>query len=327
MSRVLRARPVRVGDGGFIASMMERITPLHSDVLVDLKGRIEHLIEEEAVIGAVVECIDPKCGPIAIVGTTLLGFVRDSVVEAHFEAASPALSSRLLRTVTRTSTGGFIPRKEQGAANLGEGMHQAIIEFAIDPMDMKHPDFAPVMNELYTAYFKFERGYNIKGVFVESDAELEQLVLGSGLFHHTYLELKGTNEDIIVPPGIGTKRGLYRVTRDQKHKLPPSSAAFIIMTYIQPRLRFTPAEQRLLTLAIDGLTDDDIANELDVSRDALKQTWRTIYDHTTDVMPDVFGLLQTQSPTNRRGGEKRRHIVSYVSNNLQELRPHYNRRG
>jgi DNA-binding CsgD family transcriptional regulator len=323
----LLARYIKAGDGERIATMMQRISPLHVDVLENLEERIELAIGEECVVGVVVERIGNHVVEPLIVGVTMLGFVKDGFVEQHFAAPTPCLSSSLMRSVDKSSIGHFMSRKEQAEANLGDGMHQAIVEFSIEPLDMHHPDFAPIMNELFSAYFKFERGYNIKGVFVEADQSLDQLVVGTGLRPVCYFDLSGTNEDIVIPPGIGSKRCLYRVLRQDKPGLSPGSAAFILLTYIKPTFKFTPTEQRLLAQAIDGKTDDEIARNTEVSRDAIKQNWRTIYDHVLDVMPDLLWNADDEENTSRRGTEKRRRIVSHVSNNLQELRPHYMRRG
>ncbi len=327
MPASLLARYIKAGDGGRIATMMQRISPLHGDVLENLEERIELAIDEECVVGVVVERVGLRDAKPLIVGVTMLGFVKDAFVEQHFASPTPCLSSSLMRGVTKSSIGHFMSRREQAEANLGEGMHQAIVEFSIEPMDMQHADFGPIMNELFSAYFKFERGYNIKGVFVEADQSLDQLVVGTGLRPVTYFDLSGTNEDIVIPAGVGTKRCLYRVSREDKPKLSPGSAAFILLTYIKPTFKFTPTEQRLLAQAIDGKTDDEIARSIEVSRDAIKQSWRTIYDHVLDVMPDLLWNADDEDSGSRRGTEKRRRIVSHVSNNLQELRPHYMRRG
>jgi hypothetical protein len=326
MQNSLRARQIAIGDGPFIAQLMRQITPLHRDVYENVESRLEALLEDGAAIGAIVEQIDRKSGKSKIVGTTLLGFVQDQFVEDHFASPQPLLTSILLRSVSNGGIGYFLPRKEQAKANSGEGMEQVILEFAVDPMDTHHPEFAHIMNELYSAYFKFERGYNIKGVFVEASLQFEQLVQGSGLFHHSYHELTGSNQDLMIPAGTGTKRALYRVRRSDKERLPPSCAAFVIMTYIAPSFHFTPSEQRLLTLAIDGNTDQDIAAALGVSRDAIKQTWRSIYDQVATVMPELFEETTENVPQPGRGTEKRRYIVSHVRDNLQELRPHNLRR-
>jgi hypothetical protein len=304
--------------------MMERLSPLHNDLLPRLSGVLDHLAEEEAIIGTVVETVQSRQQPAQLVGVTLLAFVSDEWATNFETTPYPALTSHLLRQVGDNGTGVFLNRKQQAEGNVGQGMEQVILEFNVEPMDLTSPAFSVVMNELYSAHFQFERGFNVKSVFVEASADFEPLILGTGMRHKKYLELAGTNEDIHVPMQAGSKRGFYKVKRGDG-PLPPSCAASIIMTYMAPTFKFSPNEQRLLKRALDGATDESIADALGVSRDAVKQTWRTIYDHVLNVMPELFDNGSDES--NGRGSEKRRRIIAHVRGNLQELKPHYQRRG
>jgi hypothetical protein len=325
LTKVLHARPIQVGDGANISAMMQRVTPLHNNLIDRLPAVIDKLAEEEAIIGTVVEARNGR-GPAKIVGVTVLGFVSDDTANDYINSPFPALSSALLNNVGTEGTAPFLGRKEQAEGNLGAGMEKVIIEFAIDPMDLRHPDFGGVMHELYSANFQFERGFNTKAVMVEAAAELEPLITGTGLRPVKHFDMAGHNEDIRIPPGIGTKRCFYRITRADMATLPPSCAAAVLMTYMKPTFRFTPTEQRLIKKSIEGKTDEQIAEALSISRDAVKQTWRTIYDHVMSVMPDILEDDSEDLPVGR-GTEKRRRIVAYVRNNLQELKPHYARRG
>jgi hypothetical protein len=325
LNKVLRARSVRPGDGKVISGMMQKVSPLHADLVDRLPEVIDHLAVEEAIIGTVVECIGSRGSPAKVVGSTILAFVSDGTADRYHSSPFPALSSFFLQQVGKGNTGPFLNRREQAEGNTGDGMQQVIIEFAVDPMDIRHPDFGGIMNELYSAHFQFERGYNVKAVFVEASADLEPLVVGTGMRPVKAFDLEGSNENIILPPGIGKRRCYYRVGREDMPFLAPSCAAAIIMTYMRPTFRFTPTEQRLLKRAVEGKTDEQIAEDIGISRDAVKQSWRAIYDHVTTVMPEI--LENDAEMVSGRGAEKRRHIIAYVRNNLQELKPHYMRRG
>jgi hypothetical protein len=321
----VRARSVRPGDGSAIAKMMEKISPLHNQLHPRLGRVIDHLAEEEAIIGTVVETLATRLDQVRIVGSTLHAFVPDEWATDYENSPYPALSSHLFNVVGKTGTGPFLNRRQQAEGNTGSGMEQVILEFAVEPMDLTSPVFGIVMNELYSAHFQFERGYNVKSVFVEANIAHEPLIFGTGMKLKKYLDISGTNEDLRVPPGAGTKRGFYKIARTEANSLPPSCAAAIIMTYMAPTFKFTPNEQRLLKRAIDGGTDEAIADQIGVSRDAIKQTWRTIYDHVLEVMPEL--LSDDGEENNGRGSEKRRRIVAHVRTNLQELKPHVLRRG
>jgi hypothetical protein len=188
LTKVLHARPIQVGDGANISAMMQRVTPLHNDLVARLPAVIDQLAEEEAIIGTVVEARNGR-GPAKIVGVTVLGFVSDDTANDYINSPFPALSSVLLSNVATGSTKPFLGRKEQAEGNLGAGMEKVIIEFAVDPMDLRHPDFGGVMHELYSANFQFERGFNTKAVMVEAAAELEPLITGTGLRPVKYFDM------------------------------------------------------------------------------------------------------------------------------------------
>jgi hypothetical protein len=327
MGIILKARALGPGDGASLAKLTRKITPLHGTVFKRLPDIYEKLLAEDAGVGAIVESIDIGTGNATLAGAAYLGFVHDHVVASYLKAPHPALSSSLFMRVTDQSLGPFMNQREQAEGNLGQGLEQIILEFGFGSVEMGHPEFAAVMNELFTAHFAFERGYNIKGISVEASASFDAFMTGTGLRKLMDFDLAGTNLDIVMPIGPVPQRGFYRVVRKDLPSLSPTSAAAIILTYMKPTFRFTPHEQRLLTRAISGLTDEAIAEQLDISRDAVKQSWRTIYDHVLDVMPELLKANETQEKPGGRGSEKRRRIVAHVRGNLQELRPHYQRRG
>ena len=54
---------------------------------------------------------------------------------------------------------------------------------------------------------------------------------------------------------------------------------------------------------------------------AVKMRWRAIYDRVESIAPELFPRQTTDASESIRGMEKRRFIVEYVRNHLQELRP------
>jgi DNA-binding CsgD family transcriptional regulator len=166
-------------------------------------------------------------------------------------------------------------------------------------------------------------------MIVEAGALYEQMALSAGFRLYKTLDLDSDPPAEPVPAGATSKRAVYFLQRDMAADTdtPPSTPVSAVFTYLPPLFRFTAGEQRMLLRAIEGLTDEEIAGTLSVSRDAIKQTWRSIYDHVTQVMPDLVDRGQMAAGEGARGQEKRRRIVAYVRDNAQELRPHYPRRG
>ena len=96
----------------------------------------------------------------------------------------------------------------------------------------------------------------------------------------------------------------------------------LLFTYHEPILGFTRSEQRLLEAALRGLTDDELALELDVSISAVKKTWRSIYSRVEGsgaaILPE---LPEDRADPNDRGRGKKHRLLNYVREHPEELRP------
>jgi DNA-binding NarL/FixJ family response regulator len=69
---------------------------------------------------------------------------------------------------------------------------------------------------------------------------------------------------------------------------------------------------------LEGLTDTEIASETSTSANAVRLSWRSIYDRieqgTGLVLPSSDRLMA-------RGPEKRRHALAFVRDHPEEIRP------
>ncbi len=97
------------------------------------------------------------------------------------------------------------------------------------------------------------------------------------------------------------------------------------MYYTPPKLRLVPREQKVISLALSGLTDTDIAEKLGMSHDGVRQRWKRIIEHIEDELPDLFTPDGDVNPA-KRGLEKRRKILAYLSTRPSELRPFHLKR-
>jgi hypothetical protein len=91
----------------------------------------------------------------------------------------------------------------------------------------------------------------------------------------------------------------------------------------RPQIGFSLSEQRLLRAAIAlGGTDEEISDHTGISLFAVKKTWRSIYDRVQACFPqllstDADGLNMAQG----RGKEKKQHVLAYLREHPEELRP------
>ena len=95
-----------------------------------------------------------------------------------------------------------------------------------------------------------------------------------------------------------------------------------LFDYHPPVLGFSRGEQRVLTLALTGATDEQLSAKLNTSVPAIKKIWVSIYHRVADHMPDlVRDALQSDIGGAARGREKRRDLLAYLREHPEELRP------
>jgi len=110
--------------------------------------------------------------------------------------------------------------------------------------------------------------------------------------------------------------------RDPESRLPGTTASFLFQ-HRAPRFALSPAEQRLLLRALIVDSDAHLAEQLDLSLNTLKSTWRSIYDRVERVDTGLLGA-ETEATGDdgaTRGREKRRRLIEYLRLHMEELRP------
>jgi hypothetical protein len=74
------------------------------------------------------------------------------------------------------------------------------------------------------------------------------------------------------------------------------------------------------------LTDEGLARELNLKLTAVKRRWLTLFERIADVHPDLLPP-DVRLPENgdnhigKRGPQKRHHLLAYVREHPEELRP------
>ncbi len=127
------------------------------------------------------------------------------------------------------------------------------------------------------------------------------------------------------PGDIVSKPHIIGTTRDLELKRPGKWAGSWVgglFDYHAPMLGFSQAEQRLLSCALPGATDEHLAETLGTSLPAVKKLWVSIYrrvkDHLPELIPDP---LRSDITASGRGREKRRSLLAYLREHPEELRP------
>jgi DNA-binding CsgD family transcriptional regulator len=115
---------------------------------------------------------------------------------------------------------------------------------------------------------------------------------------------------------------LVGLTKEEAFAKPGSNIAGLFI-YTPPRFHFNRSQQVLLQHALMGETSEKLADSLSLSRWTVKKRWRAIYDRVADVDRELLApSIACSVHASSRGAERRRHLLNYLRQHLEELRPY-----
>jgi hypothetical protein len=279
------------------------------------------LLGRDAIQTVVVRAGDGLHAPICIFGITLLvndDFVREIKTPPLFWYG-PELAKRVLRDDSPLLTD-----RQVREANSGEGVTLLNWEGCIRPGFENHNE---ISRWVLPAFIEIHDGFFVKEVIspqVESVARLQWTLKTGGLVWHPdsgrYLETleKDANEIVREPHIVGITREIELGRREWW----AGSSVGALFDYQSPQCGFSRSEQRMLLMAPDAGTDEDLSKRLGISLPTIKKTWLSIYRRAAEYLPKL-NLDDSQSDsTERRGKEKKRRLLAYLREHLEELRPY-----
>jgi DNA-binding CsgD family transcriptional regulator len=123
-----------------------------------------------------------------------------------------------------------------------------------------------------------------------------------------------------INPEISRRPWLVGLTKEEASENPGSHLESIRFT--APRFHFNPSEQTLLRHALLGKTSEDVAAALFISPWTVKKRWHAIYERVTEVDRDLLPPpIANSADAKSRGAERRRHLLHYLRQHSEELRP------
>ncbi len=253
-----------------------------------------------------------------IVGVGVTVFVSEDFLR---ELKTPPLfwiCPEMARRVARGDSP-LLSEKQVREANSKGGLNLAVWASTVRMADIRRVE---VWQELMTTFLDEHRGYLLKELVAQGEsAEHLEGIRNTGirLFKCPdggYGDFGATNlEELKTKPHIvGTTGELARGV--------PISWIGLIFVHEVPRFGFSRSEQRLLLSALAGGTDENLSDELGISLSTTKKMWRSIYRRVAARNPELIpGDSQTDDETSKRGKSKKQHLMPYLREHLQELRP------
>ena len=173
-----------------------------------------------------------------------------------------------------------------------------------------------------TLFFETYRGFNIKRLQVQASHPVEMEVgVNSGAWclragdavHFRTLEQPA--EVAFLQPHM------LEVTKEMAARQPGTWVS-VLLTHRKPVIGFTRSEQRLLSAALQGGTDEELSDLLGVSLSAVKKMWASIYRRVQSAKPSDVRIDLHESANGDRGKEKKQKLLVYLREHPEELKPY-----
>ncbi len=283
----------------------------------------KQLIRFRSFQSAVVEA-DPPIAGHRIVGFGASVFVTRPFADQELLHPRPGLNARIIANVAArasvaSSESFALTEAQLGTGNLDGGLDLVDLfpqwrKGILTPRQVEE-----VQTALATSFLEVHRGFRLNRILTETVNAAERL---------SYLELARTwrvvsdfSDFYSQHPESNWNRDrcLAIVTREEAFQV-PGHITGILFQYQEPLLRLPDADQRLLEAALAGLTDEELAQQLEIGLPTVKKRWRSIFERVS-ARPDLFPRFPDGSDDVSRGRQKRHHILAYVRQHPEELRP------
>jgi len=316
----LRHRPMRPKDVAECARIIAShsvIGPRYGSAIADLRPAWLRVLHSESKRAVVIEEVNGSQATICFVGVSV--FVGDDFVREIKSSPlfwfGPQLATRIMR-----GDSPLLSDRQVREANSCGGLTMITWEGCIHPDFEKHSE---IYRMIISLFIEEHRGYLWKEVIASQMESLERLqwtIKTGGLLwqpeYGRYIEsLEMDPREFIRKPHI------VGMTKEIERRRPGSWVG-ALFDYRPPQIGFSRSEQRLLLSALSGRTAEELSNDLGVSGSTIKNTWRSIYNRAASRLPGLFlDDSQADGRVSERGKEKRRHLLAYLRDHPEELRP------
>jgi hypothetical protein len=311
----LRYRRFHPHDIPACARLMEPYVEYSPDALSDLPTFWRRLYHDQAMVAAVIETYEANGdGKVVAFGADV--FVTEEFAEETRDAREPCLSERLVRLELHGGPTPILRQKDIARANATTGVNIIIMHAAASKSEPEGLTQAIRFN-IREAFLWAHRGYQINEIMQEVwDESDREWVRVWGSLRGDYAEFYNTR-GLCIPRCRPYLVGLNR----QEALANPGSLGAPLFLYGRPRFHLSQGSQELISAALEGDTDVELAEKLHISLPAVKLRWRVIYDQVESIAPEILPDGIARATEGSRGKERRRCIIEYARNHPEELRP------
>jgi len=275
-----------------------------------------HLIRSCSFQSAVIES-DPAFAGRHVVAFGASVFVSRLFAGEEIRNPRPGLNARIIASLA-SGRSVVLNQDELRSANTEGGLDLVVLygNWRRTGLDLESISEAQVL--LACSFLQIYQGFRFNRILVEAINKLEIEYTGAAGIWKTvgdFRELGSRQPDTTW----NKDRALFEVTAANAFSVPGSVMAMLFQ-YRAPVLRLPDSDQRLLMAALTGLTDQELVHSLNIPLSAVKKRWRSLFERASahrDLFPELSGGFAESG----RGRQKRQHVLAYVRDHPEELRP------
>ncbi len=319
-SLIRRARAMNAGDAAGAAEFIIRFNPVPDRLARLLPDVLKRLILAEMLSGVVVEHIHDSDVRPTLAAIGISGFASDRWADGFLASPAPHIDLTLFDQASRDGQEpAFLSHNEIAKANTEYGLTLLPLLWLQVTDDPADPEAHALLRLGQQNFIDRHRGFRLARIIKETWAERAFAFQGGGFREHCRMPA-GTPLSFHPEQTLERDHIIYTVTRQDIEANWPGTAVGLLFAHEPPRCGFTRAEQQILACAADGLTDARIAKDLGITTAAVSMRWRSIYTRFLECAPPALRFEEDSGGA--RGLEKRRHVVAFVSEHPEELRPY-----
>lgn len=256
-----------------------------------------------------------------IVSFNAFVFVTDEFCSEARSTLRPYLSVELARRYC-SGRSPVLNREQIAKANADDGLNVVMCCEGWTRDRLTRGQLLAILEKQGQALHLALRGYHIKEFLAEPiGRETSQWMIDAGArIRHDSSNCSRRNG--FAKPESSRQPLLVGLTRREALAHSGGNIASLFV-YTAPRFHFSRSERVLLEHALVGATCEQLAASLCVSTWTVKKRWHAIYDRVTDVDNELLPPpVAYAADAGSRGAERRRHLLNYLRQHLEELRPY-----
>jgi hypothetical protein len=319
----LRSRPLESRDFDACLCLFRGRLAYGPDTLAQLTTFWNRVLADHAMLTAVIEDRELS-GRSQVVALGSSVFVTDSYMREASSGHEPYLTARTIAL----EIAGRSPILRPPAirrANSGDGLNLLVLHYGEARERLSPEQRVSVRYKMRDSFLADHSGYQIREMLQESwdEIELPFVLSGWGKLRTDYADYFRRGGLALPPP---ERRPYLLGFTSLEARADPGNMAASLFVYARPRFFFSHAEQELLTCALLGETDAQLARSLDLGLPTVKGRWRQVYARVAAVSPGLLPDSGDVPPEGVRGKEKRRPLLDYLRRHPEELRPYLRQR-